>query len=166
MIGPLPWVDAAMLAVLLVSVLVGVTRGVMHELMGLAGWVAAYFAGAWLAPLTAPFIPVGAPESALNQSAAVFMCILGLLVVWGLLAPLLRRSIDVGPLSILDRLLAAVFGALRCGVLLLVVATVVTLTPASQWAAWQSSFAAPVLVGAVRGVKMLLPPEVARWLPG
>jgi membrane protein required for colicin V production len=165
-IGPLPSVDAAMLAVLLVSVLVGLARGVAHELMGLAGWVAAYFAGAWLAPLIAPFMPVGAPGSALNHSAAVLVCFMGLLVVWTLLAPLLRRSIAVGPLSILDRLLGAVFGALRCGVLLLLVATVVTLTPAAQWAPWQASGAAPVLVAVVKGVKMLLPPEVARWLPG
>jgi membrane protein required for colicin V production len=70
------------------------------------------------------------------------------------------------PLSFLDRLLGAVFGALRGGVLLLLVATVVTLTPAAQSASWQASAAAPVLLGAVKGVKMLLPPELARWIPG
>jgi uncharacterized membrane protein required for colicin V production len=59
-----------------------------------------------------------------------------------------------------------VFGSLRCGVLLLLVATVVTLTPAAQSAAWQASSTAPVLLAAVKGVKTLLPPALARWLPG
>lgn len=166
MIGPLPWVDAAMLAVLLVFLLVGLARGVALELGDLAAWVVAYFAGAWLAPLVVPFVPVGTPDSALNHAAALLLCFVGQLVLWGLLAPLLRKSLDGGSLTMLDRLLATVFGSLRCGVLLLLVATVVTLTPAAQLAAWQASATAPVLLAAVKGVKTLLPPALARWLPG
>jgi membrane protein required for colicin V production len=165
-IGPLPWVDAALLAVLLGSVLLGLARGVTYELMGLAGWVVAYFAAAWLAPQAAPHIPVGMPDSALNQSAALVLCFVVVLVAWGLLARVLRLLIKATPLSFLDRVLGAVFGALRGAVLLLLVATVVALTPAAQSPSWQASTAAPVLLGAVKGVKTLLPPALARWLPG
>ena len=165
MIGPLPWVDAALLAALLVSVVLGLARGLVYELMGLAGWVVAYFAAAWLAPQATPYIPVGVPGSALNHSAALLACFLGSLVAWGLLARLVRLLIKATPLSFLDRLLGAVFGALRGFILLLLVATVVTLTPAAQSQAWQASTAAPVLVGAVKGIKPLLPEAVARWLP-
>jgi membrane protein required for colicin V production len=79
---------------------------------------------------------------------------------------LLRLLIKATPLSFLDRVLGAVFGALRGAVLLLLVATVVALTPAAQSPSWQASTAAPVLLGAVKGVKTLLPPALARWLPG
>jgi membrane protein required for colicin V production len=159
-------VDAALLAALLVSVLLGLVRGLVYELMGLAGWVVAYFAAAWLAPQAAPYIPVGVPGSALNHSAALLACFIAVLVAWGLLARVMSLLVKATPLSFLDRVLGAVFGALRGGVLLLLVATVVALTPAAQSPAWQASTAAPLLTGAVKGVKTLLPPDLARWLPG
>ena len=84
MIGSLPWVDAALAAVLLVSVVLGLARGVSYELMGLAGWVVAYFAAAWLVPQVASHIPVGLPDSALNQSATLVICFVAVLVAWGL----------------------------------------------------------------------------------
>ena len=166
MIGPLPWVDAAFLAALLVSVVLGLVRGLVYELMGLAGWVVAYFAAAWLAPQLAPYIPVGTVGSALNHSAALLLGFFAVLLAWGLLARLVRLLIKATPLSFLDRLLGAAFGALRGGVLLLLVATLVSLTPAAQSQPWLASKAAPALVGAVKGVKPLLPPELGRWLPG
>ncbi len=166
MIGPLPWVDAVLAAVLLVSVVMGLARGVTYELMGLTGWVVAYFAAAWLVPQVAPHIPVGLQESALNQSATLVVCFIGVLVAWGLLARVISLLVKATPLSFLDRVLGAVFGALRGGVLLLLVATVVALTPAAQSPAWRASTAAPLLMGAVKGVKTLLPPDLARWLPG
>jgi membrane protein required for colicin V production len=165
-IGPLPWVDAVLAAVLLVSVVLGLMRGVTYELMGLTGWVVAYFAAAWLVPQVAPHIPVGLKDSALNQSAALVVCFIGVLVAWGLLARVMSLLVKATPLSFLDRVLGAVFGALRGGVLLLLVATVVALTPAAQSPAWRASSAAPLLTGAVKGVKTLLPPDLARWLPG
>ena len=38
------WVDGMLLAVLVVSVVVGLWRGLVFELMSLVGWVAAYVA--------------------------------------------------------------------------------------------------------------------------
>ena len=64
------WVDLALGAVLLASVVVGIARGFVFELLSLAGWVAAWFAAQWLAPQVAPHILVGAPASALNHGAA------------------------------------------------------------------------------------------------
>ncbi|MEP6740037.1 MAG: CvpA family protein [Caldimonas sp.] len=64
------WVDAAMLGVMVVSVLVGAVRGITFELLSLAGWFAAWFAGLWLGPVLAPYLPVGSPGSALNRGLA------------------------------------------------------------------------------------------------
>ena len=40
----LGWVDLAMLAVLALSVVVGIVRGFVFELLSLAGWIAAWIA--------------------------------------------------------------------------------------------------------------------------
>jgi len=163
--GALGWVDWAMLAVLALSVLVGLFRGLVFELMSLAGWIVAYFAAVWFAPDVARFLPVGTPGSALNQSAALLLCFVVALVVWAILARLVRMVVAATPLTVPDRVFGAAFGLLRGGVLLIAVVTIVSLTPGAQSAAWKASIGAQWVAGAVQGLKPLLPPALAQWLP-
>jgi hypothetical protein len=86
------------------------------------------------------------------------------LLAWALLARLVRLLIHATPLSIPDRLLGALFGALRGGVLLLALATVLALTPASQSAAWQGSHGARWLHQGLAALKPLLPEAVSRHI--
>lgn len=160
----LGFVDWALLAVLAVSVLVGVVRGFVFEVLSLAGWIVAWFAAQWGSPLLAPQLPVGAPGSALNAGAAFALAFVAALVAWALLARLVRLLIHATPLSVPDRLLGAGFGALRGGVLLLALATVVALTPASQSAAWRASQGARWLEQGLAMLKPLLPDAVSRHL--
>ena len=44
------WVDITLAVVLLASVLIGLVRGLVFEVLSLAGWVVAYVAAQWLAP--------------------------------------------------------------------------------------------------------------------
>lgn len=165
MLPELSWIDWALLAVLLVSVVVGLLRGFVFEVMSLVGWLVAWFGAQYLAPDLAPWLPVGAPGSALNLAAAFVLAFVGILIVWALLAKLVRLLIHATPLSVPDRLLGAGFGLLRGGVLLLALATLVTLTPASQSIPWQRSEGARWLGIAMQGLKPLLPGDVARHLP-
>ena len=158
-------VDLALLAVLAVSVLVGLFRGLVFEVLSLAGWVVAYFAAAWFAPELAPWIPVGAVGSALNQSAALVVGFVAALVVWGLGARVVRWIVAATPLSLPDRVFGAGFGALRGLVLLLAIATAVQLTPASQSSSWRQSALGPLLVDLLTELRPVLPPELVRLLP-
>ena len=162
MIPELHWLDWLLLAVLLASLVVGLLRGLVFECLSLAGWVVAWFAAQWLSPMLAPQLPLGTPGSALNLGAAFALCFLAALVVWTLLARLIRLLIHATPLSIPDRLLGAVFGVLRGLVLLLAVATVVGLTPASQSQGWRASQGARWLSATLAQLKPLLPGPVAR----
>ena len=161
----LGWVDWTLIAVLALSVLLGLARGFVFEALLLGGWVAAYFAATWFAPQVGTWLPVGAPGSALNHAAAFALCFLAAILVWAVAARLIRLLIHATPLSVADRLLGAVFGLLRGGLLLLAVATVVAYTPAAQSTPWQASQGARWLDQARVWLKPLLPPEAAHWLP-
>lgn len=165
MLPDLSWVDWALLATLLTSVIVGLMRGFVFEVMSLVGWLVAWFGAQYLAQDLAPWLPVGAPGSALNLAAAFLLAFVGILLAWSLLARLVRLLVHATPLSVPDRLLGAGFGLLRGGVLLLALALVVTLTPASQSSPWQHSEGARWLGVAMQGLKPLLPGDVARHLP-
>ena len=52
-------VDWTLLAVLALSVVVGLWRGFVFECLSLAGWVVAWFAAQWGAPHLAVKLPVG-----------------------------------------------------------------------------------------------------------
>jgi membrane protein required for colicin V production len=159
----LGWIDWALLAVLLLSVLVGLWRGFVFELMALAGWLVAWFGAQWGAPQLALHLPVSTPDSPLRLAAAFILCFVAALLLWGLLSRLVRMLIHATPLSIPDRVLGGGFGVLRGVVLLLAVASVIMLTPAAQSAGWQASQGARWLELGLQALKPLLPPGSQRW---
>ncbi len=154
---PLGWVDVAMIGVVVLSALVGLRRGITFELLSLAGWFAAYFAGRWLEPLVAVHLPIGAAGSALNRGVAFASAFLGVLIVWSLLARGVSALIGATPLRPLDRLLGAAFGLARGGVVLLAVATVVAFTPAARSEAWRHSTGAALLEAVLQDLLPMVP---------
>lgn len=159
------WVDWALLAVLMLSAAVGLSRGLVFEVLSLAGWVAAYVVTQLFAPDLAVHLPIGVPGSALNHAAAVAVTFVLALIVWSLLSRVLRMLIHATPLQVIDRVLGAGFGLLRGAVLLLVVATVVSMTPAGRSPAWQHSKGATWLGVALQGLRPVLPDSLAQHLP-
>lgn len=162
----LVWVDWLLLATLALSVLIGLWRGLVFELMSLVGWVVAYVAAQAWAPQISTHVPIGSADSPLRQGAAFVALFLAVLIAWTLLARLLRLLIHATPLTVPDRLLGAGFGLLRGAVLLLVLATVVAYTPAIRSSAWQASRGAAWLGAALHGIKPALPEAMQRHLPG
>ncbi|MDH4393902.1 MAG: CvpA family protein [Aquabacterium sp.] len=164
----LGWVDWTLLAVLALSVVVGLWRGLIFELMSLVGWVVAYVAAQLYSPLVAAQLPsglLGLPGTALNLGAGFALTFIGVLVVWTLLARLVRLLVHATPLTLIDRTLGAAFGLVRGGVLLLALATVVAFTPAARSQPWQDSLGAAWLRVALQGIKPVLPADVAKHLP-
>ena len=159
------WVDWTLLAVLALSVVVGLWRGLVFELMSLVGWVVAYVAAQLYSAQVAPHLPIGLPGSALNLGAGFALTFVGVLIGWTLLARLVRLLLHATPLTLIDRTLGAAFGLVRGGVLLLALATLVAFTPAARSQPWQDSQGAAWLRVALQGIKPVLPVEVARHLP-
>jgi membrane protein required for colicin V production len=159
------WVDWALLAVLFVSVVVGLWRGLVFEVLSLVGWVVAFIAAQAFASGVAAVLPIGVPGSALNHGVAFALTFVLALVIWALGSRLLRRIIHATPLQPVDRMLGGVFGLARGAVLLLAVATVVMLSPAQRSAAWQQSRGAAWLATALQGLKPVLPDAIGQRLP-
>ena len=159
------WVDIVLAGVLALSVIVGLVRGFLFEVLSLLGWFVAYFAAHWFAPELAPHVPVGAPGSAVNHAATFAAIFVAALLAWAILSRLLRMLVHATPLSLPDRLLGALFGLLRGLVVLLAAATVINLTPLMKSPAWQASVGAQWLQVALGALHPLLPPQLLQHLP-
>ena len=163
----LSWVDLALAVVLLISIGLGIWRGLIFEVMSLAGWVVAYFAASPLAPVVEDLLPdsftaqLSPPVLHIVALAIAFFFVL---LVWGLASRLVKMLIHATPLSAIDRLGGAGFGALRGVFIALLLVLVIGASPLAESSTWRASRAAPVLSGVLHDAAPLLPEPVARFI--
>src|SRR5690606_32917346 len=124
--------------VLLVSALVGLWRGLVYEVLSVAGWVLAFvLAQVWAEP-AGRLLPMDGAAEALRLAAGFVLVIVAVAFTAGLLSWLVKKLVASVGLSPVDRLLGGVFGVLRGLVILLGVAVVVGMLPMSAQAGWQA----------------------------
>ncbi len=160
----LSWVDLALAALLLLSMGIGLWRGLVFEVMSLAGWVVAYFAASPLAPVVEGLLPDGKFGPAVVHVVSLALAFFFVLIVWSLVTRLVKTLIHATPLSAVDRLGGAGFGAVRGVFIALLLVLVIGASPLAESATWQASRAAPVLAGVLRDAAPLLPEPVARFV--
>ncbi|MET0311875.1 MAG: CvpA family protein [Burkholderiaceae bacterium] len=156
------WILAAVLAV---SLVIGAWRGLVYELLSLAGWLLAFFVAQWFAPEVAGWLPMGQASEPLRYAAGFVVVFVATAFAAGLLSFLAKKLIEAVGLRPVDRTLGAAFGLVRGVVLLLALAVVVNMTQLQSGAWWQESRGAAVLTTVLRGLKPALPEEFARYLP-
>ena len=159
------WVDLLMAAVLLASLLLGVWRGLVFEVLSILGWVVAYVACPYVAPVLTGFMPEERMGPAMIHVASLVIAFMLILVLWGLGAKLVRALIQATPLSVIDRALGAGFGVLRGVLLCLLLVLVVSMTPAVASSTWQASKVAPWLEALLHGMRPVLPDDMGKLIP-
>lgn len=150
--------DGVLLGVLLLSMLVGIWRGLVLELMSLAGWVASFVLAQWLAADVAAGLPIWQEAAApLRYALSFALVFVGGMVSFALVSWLLRKVVESVGLRPVDRSLGGIFGGVRGVVVLLVLAMLVQLTGTHQQSWWQDSRLTPVLEVLLEGIKPVLP---------
>ena len=135
----LGWLDTALLAVLIVSSVVGLWRGVVYELLSLAGWLVAWFcAQAWGADLAAAWLPSGWSPAVTGLAGYALLFALTL-AVWRVLVWLIQQLLHASPVAPVDRALGAGFGLLRGVVVVLALVMLVGMTPLAANPGWVHS---------------------------
>jgi len=159
----LDWVFAA---VLVLSLAVGAWRGLVFEVLSVAGWVAAFVLAQWFAPEVAQWLPMAQFTPALRYAVAFVVVLVGSLFVAALLAMLARKLIEAVGLRPIDRLLGAAFGVLRGLVIVLAATVVVQMTPLRDTQTWREAVGASASTRALKALKPLLPERFGEFLPG
>ena len=153
----LGWVDIVLLAVFLLSVLVGLWRGLVFEIVSLLGWLVAFVIANSAGPFLADLIPLSGSDPQVRLWVAYIVVFVLVLLTCTLLARMLRALVAATPLSFVDHLLGGVFGMVRGALILVVAATLVMLSPYANSTTWKSSHGALWLGLALEGLKPILP---------
>ena len=157
--------DIAILAVLLVSVLIGLVRGLVGEVLSLVRWIAAFWIafvfGAQVGELYGQWLH----EPAERIVAGSITCFVGVLIVGGLIAWAVRRMITWSGLRLGDSFLGMAFGLARGLLLVTFVVLMLGFTPVPREAAWyQQSTLLPAFQDGAAWLAGALPPEVTRYM--
>ncbi|MEX8194403.1 CvpA family protein [Comamonas guangdongensis] len=158
--------DWIFVAVLLGSMLLGAWRGLVYEILSLAGWVVAFVVARTWAQDMAQWLPLDGWDMQLRYAAGFVLLLVGAVFAWGLVSWLSKQLIEAVGLRPVDRTLGALFGVLRGALLLLVSALVIRYTPLHTALWWQDSALAPWLSQGLAWVLPALPAQWEQYLPG
>jgi membrane protein required for colicin V production len=154
--------DYAVLAIAGASLLLGLWRGLVSEMLALAAWVVAFFASrAAAAEVGSVFVKI-MPDATARYVVGFAVVFLGVLVIFAVLRLALRGVLAAAGLGVLDSILGAAFGAARAIVLLAALILVGGLTKLPQEPWWRESLTAQPLEEAVVASKPYLPEVLAK----
>ncbi len=157
--------DYLVLAILVVSALLGLMRGLVKEVLSLCAYVAAFLGAVWWGPKVSIWLSAYIENPLLRTGVSYFAVFLVVLLLVGLLNMTLATLIQKTGLTPADHGLGAMFGFLRGLLLVLILVTLAGYTelPSEPW--WTDARLSGASVQAVLQLKQWLPPSVASWLP-
>jgi len=158
-------VDIVLLLVLAASVLLGLWRGLVFEVLSVAGWVLAFFLAQWYADWAAGWLPLGETAPPLRYAAGFAVVFVATLFASSLLAWLIKKAFESVGLRPIDRVLGAGFGVLRGLILLLAVALLVHMTPWHDSDAWQQAAGPDWLEAGLHAMKGFMPDTLVPYFP-
>lgn len=158
------WLDYAVLGVFVLSMAWGVWRGLVREIMSLAGWVIAFLAANLFAAPLADLLPATLSRPEYRSLLAFGAIFLVTLIVCSVGALWLTKVVHAAGLGSVDRAFGALFGLLRALIIVLAAAIVAGFTGIPRSAAWKDSLSGNQLAAAATALKPWLPPALAQRL--
>lgn len=137
--------DYVILAILGLSIFFSIMRGLVREILSLAGWIAAFFVAKSYTLELSPLLPKAIPTETFQYLVAFIILFLVTLLVSSLLAIALSKTFEKVGLSFVDRGLGAIFGTIRGLIIVGVLVFLGGLTGLPKESAWRNAmFSAPL----------------------
>ena len=154
--------DYLVIFVMVTSVIISMLRGLVKEVLSLAGWVVAFVVANAYAAALAVMLPAVVPGEVLRLIMAFIALFIGVRILMGLLSMALGALLDAGGLSLFDRALGAVFGVGRGLVIVLTAVILCGMTSLPQQDFWKEALLSPYAETGARLVKTFLPAAMAQ----
>ncbi|MEN9728473.1 MAG: hypothetical protein RL434_2839 [Pseudomonadota bacterium] len=157
----LHWADLFILAVVGISALLSLFRGLVREVLSLLGWACAgWGAFVFASPLAARMAGVVEVPSA-RLALAFILLLVGILLAFALLNFLIGRLVAHTGLTATDRMLGVIFGVARGVAIATALVMIAGLTPLPRDPWWREPVLLPHVETLARLAISWLPPEFA-----
>lgn len=158
------WADYTILGVLGLSVLMGLWRGFIGEVLALAVWVCAFWVAWMLGPALAERFSGSISTPSVRILLGYALCFVAVLIAGAIVTFLMRKLVEGSGLSGSDRLLGMVFGLVRGLALVVLIVLLLGFTPFARDPWWRESRLLPSFEQGAHWLRERLPAEVARYL--
>lgn len=162
------WADWAIIAIIGLSLWMGVARGLVREALSLVIWIAAFVMATLWHPIIAGWFTEVIAMPSLRIAAAWLTVFVAVLLAGAVIGFVVGRLVAATGLSGTDRFLGAVFGVLRgLAVVMLMLVFLPKLLPVDQDPWWQQSLLIPGFLrfeGAARQLVSALFGFLQQWL--
>ncbi|MDH4234933.1 MAG: CvpA family protein [Gallionella sp.] len=152
--------DFAVMAILLGSLLLGLWRGFIHEVLSLLGWPLAFILSNMFADGIARLMPVS--QEMLRLTVVYVLVFITVLIVWSVLVRLLTRLLKAIGSGWADRLLGGLFGVLRGGLVVLVLVWLAGMTAIPEQLFWRDAQMSKTAEDVALLAKTWLPENIAQ----
>lgn len=152
--------DYLVLFILITSIIISTMRGLLKEILSLAGWIIAFLVANAYGVKLAELIPIA------SQSVRLIIAFISLFIGVRLLMWLLIMAIDsvitASGLRLVDRGLGSLFGLARGCVIVLAIMLICGMTNLPQQHFWKQALLRPMAETAALTIKPYLPGTLAR----
>ncbi len=153
--------DYAFLGLVVVLAILGFWRGLVSEVLALAGWILAFIVARLFAGQAAALFVDWLSEPAFAYVAGFALIFIAVLVVVAICRYLLRALIRAVGLGFVDRGLGAVFGTAKALAIACLLVALGGVSGVSRAPWWEAALFSPLLETAVVAAKPWLPEGVA-----
>lgn len=154
--------DYVVLGIVGLSLVFGLWRGVVGELIALVAWGLGLFAALELGGKVGQMVFSGINDGSMRLVAGCVLVFVGVLVLMALIRLAVQHMVKALGLTMSDRLLGMVFGLVRGVLICMVLVGLGGMTAAPKQIWWQDATLAPPLETAVLAVKSWLPDDLAK----
>ncbi len=156
--------DYIVLLVLVCSVLISTSRGLIKELLSLVSWVVAFVVANAYGAQLADLLPAVVPGVALRLMLAFVVLFIGVRMLMGLLTMALNVAVTASGLGLADRGLGSLFGVARGVFIVLIGVTLCGMTEIPRQPFWKNALLSPLAETGVRSIKPYLPSAYAHYV--
>ena len=157
--------DFVLLAILAISVVLGLLRGLLKEVLSLVAYASAFLAAIWWGPTASDWFSQWITQPFVSMALAYLSVFIGVLLAIGFVNMTLSALLSKTGLTPADHGLGAIFGLLRGVLFVLVLVIIAGYTPLPEESWWKNAMFSKQVVSVVQQLKLKLPPPVNDWLP-
>ena len=156
--------DYLVLFVLICSIVISTMRGLVKEILSLAGWIVSFVVANAYSEALAGLLPEIIPGPVTRLIVAFVALFIGVRILMMLLTMAVDAVVTAGGLTVADRGLGGLFGLGRGVVIVLAAVLLCGMTSIPQQRFWKDALLSPLAETAARTVKPFLPGDFARQI--
>lgn len=156
--------DYITLGIVGLSVLLGLIRGFVHEVLAIVGWILAFYIAKVYASELAPLMPIEIPSESLKLLAAFLVLFLSTLLITSLIAIIIAALFKKVGLGWFNRWLGMFFGFMRGLIIVCILVFLAGLTEIPKDERWRNAMFSTPFEAIVQSCLAWLPDSIASYI--